>query len=218
MRVKFNFKEACKRITIHKTNEVQEPPILDNSVIEKQEVQQEDIDGGYGWVNVACVLLLTAHTWGINGVSVFAEPFLSFILMLTRTPKGFRSLPYLIQIVSQKPNLWVTPSSADSISQITFVGPIVTKAGRKFGLKPTLLMGAILEVCALISASFATRVWHLYLAQGALFGWGCGFQYIGASGVVPQWFTKQIAFANSIASAGSGIGGVYMVLGNWSHY
>lgn len=35
-----------------------------------EESTEEDIsvDGGYGWVNVASMLLLTAHTWGINGV------------------------------------------------------------------------------------------------------------------------------------------------------
>jgi MFS family permease len=92
------------------------------------------------------------------------------------------------------------------------VGPIATKVSRRFGLKPTLLTGAVLQVCALISASFATRVWHLYLTQGALFGWGCGFQYIGGSGVIPQWFTKRRAFANSIASAGSGLGGMIWCL------
>jgi hypothetical protein len=26
-------------------------------------------DGGYGWVCVACVALINAHTWGINSVS-----------------------------------------------------------------------------------------------------------------------------------------------------
>jgi hypothetical protein len=35
-----------------------------------EESTEEDIsvDGEYGWVNVASMLLLTAHTWGINGV------------------------------------------------------------------------------------------------------------------------------------------------------
>lgn len=28
-------------------------------------------NGGYGWVCVACVFLINAHTWGINSVSIF---------------------------------------------------------------------------------------------------------------------------------------------------
>lgn len=79
-------------------------------------------------------------------------------------------------------------------------------------MTPTLLIGAVLEAGALISASFATRVWQLYLCEGVLFGWGCGFQYIGGSGVVPQWFTRRRAFANSIASSGSGMGGLIWCL------
>lgn len=88
----------------------------------------------------------------------------------------------------------------------------MTKFYRKFGLTPTLLTGAVLEAAALISASFTTQVWQLYLCQGILFGWGCGFQYIGGSGVVPQWFTRRRAFANSIASSGSGMGGLIWCL------
>jgi MFS family permease len=99
-----------------------------------------------------------------------------------------------------------------SISQITFIAPVVTKFNQKFGLRATLITGAVLEAAALISSSFATRVWQLYLAQGVLFGWGCGFQYIGGSGVVPQWFSRRRAFANSIASSGSGLGGLVWCL------
>lgn len=33
---------------------------------------QQDVppDGGYGWVCVACVFWMNAHTWGINSVSL----------------------------------------------------------------------------------------------------------------------------------------------------
>lgn len=34
------------------------------------EPKQADLpDGGYGWVCVACVFLINAHTWGVNSVS-----------------------------------------------------------------------------------------------------------------------------------------------------
>lgn len=32
--------------------------------------EDEAVDGGYGWVNVACMQLLTGQTWGVNGVSI----------------------------------------------------------------------------------------------------------------------------------------------------
>lgn len=31
-------------------------------------------DGGYGWVCVACVFWINAHTWGINSVSGHSSP------------------------------------------------------------------------------------------------------------------------------------------------
>lgn len=35
--------------------------------------REEDVppDGGYGWVVVACVFWINAHTWGVNSVSSY---------------------------------------------------------------------------------------------------------------------------------------------------
>ena len=49
-------------------DEGQQPPALDTSVAEKQAVEPADVDGGYGWVNVVCMLLLTAHTGASMGL------------------------------------------------------------------------------------------------------------------------------------------------------
>jgi MFS family permease len=61
---------------------------------------------------------------------------------------------------------------------------------------------------ALISASFATQIWHLLLSQGICFGMGMGFCFVATVGVVSQWFTTKRSFANSIAAGGSGLGGL----------
>lgn len=42
---------------------------------------------------------------------------------------------------------------------------------RAFGTRTTLLLGTVLVSAAWLSASFATRVWHLFLTVGVLFGW-----------------------------------------------
>lgn len=59
-----------------------------------------------------------------------------------------------------------------------------------------------------IAASFATRVWHLYLSQGALVGLGVGFVYVPSIAILSQWFAKRRSLANGISAAGSGIGGL----------
>lgn len=30
-------------------------------------------DGGYGWVCVVCMLIITANTWGVNGVCICGQ-------------------------------------------------------------------------------------------------------------------------------------------------
>ena len=77
----------------------------------------------------------------------------------------------------------------------------------------TLAIGIALETAALIASSFATRVWHLFLAQGVLYGWGCSFLYVGSIGIIPQWFTRRRSLASALAAAGSGLGGMSYALG-----
>ncbi len=59
-----------------------------------------------------------------------------------------------------------------------------------------------------VGASFSTHIWHLLLSQGLCFGLGLGFCFTSTVGVVPQWFTKKRSFANSVATSGSGFGGL----------
>jgi MFS family permease len=76
-------------------------------------------------------------------------------------------------------------------------------------------MGILLQTAGLLGASWATQIWHLFLSQGVAFGFGMGFLYVTTAGILPQWFSKKRSFANSIGSAGSGLGGlVYSLSSN----
>ena len=88
------------------------------------------------------------------------------------------------------------------------VSPIATYTTRAYGTRNTLLIGVFFETISLIGASFAREIWQLFLSQGVCFGWGMGFLFVGSVGVVPQWFTTRRSLANSIGTAGSGIGGM----------
>ncbi|KAF2725361.1 MFS general substrate transporter [Polychaeton citri CBS 116435] len=154
-----------------------------------------EVDGGYGWVCVVCMLLLTAHTWGINGAfGVFLANYISDNVF-----PGTNEITYSI-------------IGALSISQITFIAPLVTLSGKVLRTRPTLLIGVVLECGGLIGASFARKVWHLVLSQGLAFGWGCSFLYVGSVGIVPQWFTKRQSLATTTAAAGSGLGGMIYIM------
>ena len=73
--------------------------------------------------------------------------------------------------------------------------------------------GCIMFSGGFVAASFATRIWQLYLSQGILIGLGIGAIFIPSVQVLPQWFLKRRSLAGGIASAGSGFGGLAFSLG-----
>ncbi|KAL8924506.1 MAG: hypothetical protein Q9208_003981 [Pyrenodesmia sp. 3 TL-2023] len=75
-------------------------------------------------------------------------------------------------------------------------------------MKVPMASGAIVLGGGFVAASYATRIWHLYLSQGVLVGLGIGCLYIPSLPVLSQWFTKRRSLANGISGAGSGIGGL----------
>ncbi|KAJ4353357.1 uncharacterized protein N0V89_005085 [Didymosphaeria variabile] len=88
------------------------------------------------------------------------------------------------------------------------VSPVATLTTRLYGTRTTLLIGIFFETASFIAASFATKIWHLFLAQGICFGWGMGFLFVGSVVIAPQWFTTRRSLANGFAAAGSGLGGL----------
>ncbi|KAK0104698.1 hypothetical protein ONS95_004971 [Cadophora gregata] len=148
-------------------------------------------DGGYGWVVVACVSLVNAHTWGINSsYGVFLAHYLAH-----NTFPGASALEYAF-------------IGGLSISMALIIAPLATVCVGRFGTQFTLSIGIFLETAGLLGASWAWEIWHLFLSQGLAFGFGMGFLFVASVGLIPQWFSKHRSFANSIAAAGSGIGGL----------
>jgi MFS family permease len=148
-------------------------------------------NGGYGWVCVAAVATINAHTWGLNSAyAVFLAYYLANNVFPGATPLQYAFVGGL------------------SISQALVVSPIATWTTRLFSTRTTLLIGVFFEATSFIGASFATEMWHLFLSQGVCFGWGMGFQFVGTVGIAPQWFTTRRSFANGITAAGSGLGGL----------
>ena len=95
-----------------------------------------------------------------------------------------------------------------SISLALIISPVATICARKLGTRATLSIGILLQTIGLLGASWTNEIWQLFLSQGCSFGFGMGFLFVASVGIVPQWFSKRRSFANSIAAAGSGIGGL----------
>ncbi|KAK2590489.1 hypothetical protein QQS21_011822 [Conoideocrella luteorostrata] len=148
-------------------------------------------NGGYGWVCAACVSLVNAHTWGLNSsYGVFLAHYLA-----NNTFPGATALEYAFV-------------GSLSISCALIVSPIATICVRELGTKPTMFAGVIMETVSLICASFANKIWHLFLTQGVLFGFGMGFLFTPSVGIVPQWFSTKRSLANGFSACGSGLGGL----------
>lgn len=120
-------------------------------------------NGGYGWVCVACCFWINAHTWGVN--SSYGV-FLAYYLDNNYYP-GASALEFAFV-------------GGLSISMALLLSPIATLTTRLYGTNVTLLIGVFFETLALIGASFARQIWHIFLSQGICFGLGLGFLFVGS--------------------------------------
>jgi hypothetical protein len=69
--------------------DIESPPQIDAKVIDVPP------DGGYGWVCVACVFLINAHTWGLNSVR-FPTPLILFFKITNQENLDLWCIPSLL--------------------------------------------------------------------------------------------------------------------------
>ncbi|KAK2879386.1 hypothetical protein FQN49_000929 [Arthroderma sp. PD_2] len=158
-----------------------------------EEKEPEDIppDGGYGWVCVVCACLINANTWGVNSsYGVFLSYYLENDIFPNTSPNEYAFTGGL------------------SMSCCLLISPLVTHMVHLYGNRAVLNFGVVLQTVAFIGASFATQKWHIFLSQGVCFGFGIGVIFVTSVSIIPQWFQRKRSIANSLAAAGSGLGGL----------
>ncbi|KAK3186944.1 hypothetical protein K4F52_004388 [Lecanicillium sp. MT-2017a] len=147
-------------------------------------------DGGYGWVCTVAAATINMHSWGFSSAySVFLAHYLADETFPGATPLMYAFVGGL------------------SLASLFLISPVATVCVGKFGIRPTMFAGMVVETCSMITASLATEIWHLFLTQGVLFGCGLGLLFIPAAAVVPQWFSKKRSLASGISLAGAALGG-----------
>ncbi|CCG82226.1 putative MFS transporter [Taphrina deformans PYCC 5710] len=155
-------------------------------------------DGGYGWVVVGCQTTINAMTWGVNAsYAVYLSHF---------TAAGS---PYFPGTTTVQYSF----VGGVSVGFALFACPLATLLNARFGHRTPMLAGCLLELASFLCASFATRFWHLFLAQGVLFGLSMGLLFAPSVGIPSQWFSRRRALATGICAGGSGIGGILFNLG-----
>ncbi|KAI0003801.1 major facilitator superfamily domain-containing protein [Russula compacta] len=88
-----------------------------------------------------------------------------------------------------------------------FVSLIIS---RGYDLSLMCLTGSALMSLGFILASFATRLWHLFITQAILVGLGSSMLYYPVTSLTPVYFDRHRGFAMGIAMAGSGAGGLVL--------
>lgn len=74
---------------------------------------------------------------------------------------------------------------------------------------------------SLVAASFATKVWHLIVTQGLLYGFGFLVLYYALLSMLNEWFVVRRGLAYGILFAAAGISGtglpflIQIVLNRW---
>lgn len=175
------------------------PPSRDNSVEKpvaaapEQEIDNVRLNGGFtAWSQVVVSFLLV-----VNGFGYFS----SFGL--------FES--HWVEVLSATPSdiAWVGSLSLFLLFMLGSVsGPLMDRGH----FRSILAIGGAFQVVGAISTSFVTRYWQLILAQGLVQGIGNGLLFTPCVALVSIYFTKNRAFALSLAACGAPIGGIVFPL------
>ncbi|KAK8041422.1 hypothetical protein PG994_014429 [Apiospora phragmitis] len=190
----------------------------DDPAMTEETIQQSTPapDGGYGWICVAAQFLINGFTWGVAAVRPPYHHRFLFFSIRTETSISKDKISFVLTpplTAASSPTVEARPLDYAFIGGFNFtfallVAPLATFLARRHGVRAPMFVGVVLLPVGFLAASFAQRVWHLYLTQGLCVGLGIGLVYIPATTVVPQWFAAKRSLANGICAAGSGIGGL----------
>ncbi|KAK9720537.1 hypothetical protein K7432_004081 [Basidiobolus ranarum] len=148
-------------------------------------------DGGFGWLVVFGCFLVNFVVLGVQYTyGIYQE--------------------YYYTVLFQKQEKISTLSLVGTLSTTltAILGIFTGRLIDRYGYRTIASTGAIFLTAGLIAASFANKVWHLYLSQGMLYGVGASLCFYPAVSLPSQWFDKRRGLATGMAIAGTGVGGL----------
>ncbi|KAI0042831.1 MFS general substrate transporter [Auriscalpium vulgare] len=74
-------------------------------------------------------------------------------------------------------------------------------------LRPMMVGSLVVCVTSMLISSFATKVWHLILLQGVVYGTASGCLYLPVIFWLSEWFDVRRSFASAFIFSGGGFGG-----------
>jgi MFS family permease len=151
-------------------------------------------DGGWGWV-VTCSCFFM-HLIVLGSIYSFGV-FLPVYIIEFKQGRGEVS--------------WV--GSVGAAGFVAFALP-TTFIVQRLGARATSIVGSVLVGGGLLIASFSTELWHLYVTQGIIVGFGYAFIMLPSLALVNVYFKNRRGLAVGLAASGSGIG--QMVIAPWT--
>ncbi|KAG5417841.1 hypothetical protein I9W82_005477 [Candida metapsilosis] len=167
------------------------------SITEEMDSEVDDypVDGGFAWVMSICAMLASFATWGANaGYGVFLNYYLNSGTFPEATEYDFALIGGIVVFCAN------------------FLSPYSAILNKVLGLKVTFALGLAFQTLGWIAASFATKVWHLYLSQGVSVGISFSLIFIPATLALPTWFVEKKATSMGICVSGAGLGGLIFSL------
>lgn len=152
-------------------------------------------DKGFAWVIAVICMLAVVATWGSNAAfGVFLQYYLDNDVFTGATKYDFALIGGIVVCLAQA------------------LCPFAAILYRTIGIKAIITVAIILQTLGYILASFATKLWQLYLCQGFVVGLSFSLIFVPATLILPTWFVKYKALAFGILVSGAGVGGVVFSL------
>ncbi|KAJ4465447.1 MFS general substrate transporter [Lentinula aciculospora] len=143
--------------------------------------------------------MMIFHVIGINQVFGIFQEFYTLSRSNIKDAQGQDALVSLVGSIG----------AGLTWSGSVFMNPLIARIDN---VKLVTFSGAFIMSLGLALASFATRIWHLYLTQALLYGLGSSMYYFPLMSLAPIYFERHRGFAMGIILAGSRVGGLVMAL------
>ncbi|KXJ22753.1 monocarboxylate transporter 10 [Exaiptasia diaphana] len=161
---------------------MEEEDVTDSSPV------KEYPEGGWGWVVCAASFLTSFIVFGVHN---------SFGIIYSTLVNELN--------LGKAESAWVG-SVAGSLNFLC--GPIAGYLCNRYGHHAITFAGAFFAVLGLLLTSFVKETSKMYLTYGLLWGIGSGFLFLPSQAVLGHYFHRRFSVAFSIASSGSGVGGL----------
>ncbi|GJN84519.1 hypothetical protein PLIIFM63780_008076 [Purpureocillium lilacinum] len=165
------------------------PPVMVPVLDQARNFDDERVDGGLkAWLQVAASFALYFNHLGlVNSFGVFQSYYTAHLLS--------GSSPSAVSWIGSVQIFCLMALSA-------VIGPLYDRGHAR----ALVVAGTALLAVGFLATSFATRYWHVLLAQGLCMGLGACCISVPSIALVPLYFRRRRARAMAAATVGSGLG------------